>query len=210
MDKNQKQKAQKAARTANVLEQLKDIGASTGKQMKEEFLHKAPSDFMDQIFGPRAGKNYSGEIMAGEALELKEVYTGQYQEKVKLQKQLTLERKLRREGEVRVEKRANELKIQLKVLMEEVYELSQATQDIGEETKLAAMQAPVEPGIYHVIFFEKLIEFIKSFRKKIDETVVWLKTTNKRAEKKNYWARYKKHGSKFLLSADHYLTRSAG
>lgn len=210
MDKNQKQKAQKAARTANVLEQLKDIGTSTGKQMKEELLQKAPASFMEQMFSPGIRKNYSGEIMAGEALELKEVYTGQYQEKLKLQKQLSFERKLRKEEEARIEKRANELKIQLNVLMKEVYELSQATQDIGEETKLAAMQAPVEPGVYHVIFFEKLIEFIKSFRRKIDETVIWLKATNKRAEKKNYWSKYKKHGSKFLLSADHYLTRSAG
>ena len=72
------------------------------------------------------------------------------------------------------------------------------------------MQAPVEPGVYHVIFFEKLLEFVKSFRKKIEDAAVWLHATNSRAEKKNYWSRYKKHGGKFLLAADHYLTSSAG
>ncbi len=210
MNNNQKQKKQKQIRTANVLESLKDIGASTGNQMKEEFLKKAPQDFMDQLFGPGRDKNYSGEIVAGEALEIKEVYTGQYEERIKLNKQLAFERKLREQESIRLEKRSNELKIQLDVLIKEVYELSQTTQDLAEETKIAVIQAPTEPGVYHVVFFEKLISFIKSFRKKIDEASVWLHATNKRAQKKNYWSKYKKHGGKFLLSADHYLTRSAG
>jgi hypothetical protein len=210
MDKNKKSKNQKVQRTANVLESLKDIGGSTKNQLKDEVFKKAPQDFMDHLFGPRPRRNYSGEIIAGEAVEIKDVYTGKQQEKEKLQKQIAFERRLRREEEARIEKRSNELKIQLNVLLKEVYELSQKTQELGEESKLAAIQAPVEPGVYHVIFFEKLIEFIKSFRKKIDEAVVWLHANNKRAEKKNYWAKYKKHGGKFLLSADHYLTRSAG
>jgi hypothetical protein len=72
------------------------------------------------------------------------------------------------------------------------------------------MQAPIEPGVYHLIFFEKLLEFIKSFRKNIGQAKVWLQSSNKRAQKKNYWASYKKHGGKFLLAADHYVSRSAG
>jgi len=54
------------------------------------------------------------------------------------------------------------------------------------------------------------LEFMKSFRKKIEDAQIWLHASNKRAEKKNFWSTYKKHGSKFLLSPDHYLQRSAG
>ena len=68
--------------------------------------------------------------------------------------------------------------------MEEVVVLADTTQDLGAEVKVAAMQAPVEPGIYHVIFFEKLLEFVRSFRKKIEEASVWLYASNKRAQKK--------------------------
>jgi hypothetical protein len=72
------------------------------------------------------------------------------------------------------------------------------------------VEVPNNPGIYHVIFFEKILEFLKSFRQKIDQASVWLGSANKRAEKKNYWSMFKKKGSSFLLSPDHYSQRSAG
>jgi hypothetical protein len=94
--------------------------------------------------------------------------------------------------------------------MQEVYELAKTTQGLGEQVEVATMQAPANPGVYHVIFFEKLLEFVKSFRKKIENASLWLHSSNKRAEKKNYWTMYKKKGSSFLLAPDHYLQRSAG
>jgi len=72
------------------------------------------------------------------------------------------------------------------------------------------IEAPAQPGVYHIVFFQKVLEFLTSFRKKIEEAATWLSATNKRAEKKNYWSMYKKKGSSFLLSPDHYLQRSAG
>jgi hypothetical protein len=210
MDKAKIVKAQRLIKNTNALEALKDIGASTTRSLKEDLVQKVPENFIEQLFGPKLTRNFSGEINPGEALEISEVFTGRHEEKQKLQRQLTLERRLREEESIRIEKRTNELKIHLKVLMEEITVLAENTQNLGTETQIAAMQAPVEPGVYHIIFFEKLIEFIKSFAKKIEEAGVWLHASNKRAEKKNYWATYKKHGGKFLLSGEHYLQRSAG
>lgn len=210
MNKNQKQKSKKTTAQTNTLESLKDIGTSATKSLKEDLIEKVPRDFMEQIFGPRI-RNYSGEISPGESIEIEEVFTGQYEEKKNLEKKLALERRLRQEEKVLIERKTNELRIQINVLQEEVLTLAQKTQELGEETQIAAMQVPVEPGVYHVIFFEKLIEFIKSFTKKIEEASVWLHATNKRAQKKNVWgARYKKYGAKYLLSGEHYLSRSAG
>ncbi len=210
MNDNQNKKGSNKVVQANPLEALKDIGSSAKKSLKEDLIEKTPGDFMDQLFGPRP-QNYSGEIIAGESIEIRDVLSGQHEEKQLLKKQLRFERVLRQEEQSTIDKKTNELRLQLKAIQEEVLVLVQTTQDLGEETKLAAMQAPIEPGVYHVIFFEKLLEFIKSFRKKVEEASVWLHATNKRAAKKNAWgARYKKHGAKYLLSGEHYLTRSAG
>lgn len=207
---NQKKGNKRKLTQANPLEALKDIGNATKQSLKEDLLKKAPADFMDQIFGPRS-RNFSGEIVAGESLEINEVLTGAHEEKQKLRAQLTLERTLRLEEKETIEKRTNELRIQLSSIQKEILTLSENTQDLAEEVQIAVMQAPVEPGVYHVLFFEKLLEFIKSFRKKIEEASVWLHATNQRASKKNVWgARYKKHGAKYLLSGEHYITRSAG
>ncbi len=206
----QKPKGQKQIKHANVLENLKDIGGSTAKSLKKDLLQGASQEFLNQLFGKKSERGYSGEISPGETLEFDEVLSGRHQEVLKLKKQIALEKRLREEEKARIEKKTGELRLQLGAIIQEVSLLSQATQELAQETQVAAMQAPVEPGVYHLIFFEKLLEFIKSFRKKIEEAKVWLQASNGRAQKKNYWARYKKHGGKFLLAADHYLTRSAG
>jgi len=211
MDKNQKQKQAKKVKHSSVLENLKDVGSGTARAIKKDLLQETSQEFINQLLGriPEK-KKYSGDITPGESLEFKEVFSGRQEETMKLRKQLSLEKKLREEEKVRSEKKGNELRLQLKAIMEEVAILAQNTQELGDEIQVAAMQAPIEPGVYHLIFFEKLLEFVKSFRKNIGEAKVWLQSSNKRARKKNYWASYKKHGGKFLLAADHYLSRSAG
>ena len=211
MNTKSDKKSQKVSRHPNPLETLKDIGTSTAKQMKDEAA-KIPGDFMDQLLGVKPfTRNYSGEIEPGEDLNISEIFSGKHDEIVKLRKQTSLERKLLEEEKFQVEKKSNELKIQLTAIREEIIILAKRTENLAQETQVAAMQAPIEPGVYHVIFFEKLLEFINSFRKKIEEAGVWLHAVNKRASKKNAWgANYKKHGAKYLLSGEHYLQRSAG
>ena len=128
----------------------------------------------------------------------------------KLQKQITFERRLHQEESLMIQKKTNELRMQLKAITDEVILLAKTTSGLGTQVEIASMQAPIEPGIYHVVFFEKLLSFIISFRKNIQESTNWLFSVNKRAQKKNYWSSYKKHGAKFLLSGEHYVTRSAG
>ncbi len=211
MDKGNKGKTQKQIRQPNPLEALKDIGTATAKQMRQE-ASKMPGDFMEQLLGikPQA-KNFSGELIPGESVEFSDVFTGRYEEIQKSKKQIQLERRLVQEEKVRIEKKTNELRMYLSAIREEILILAQKTENLAQETQLASMQAPIEPGVYHVIFFEKLLEFVKSFRKKIEEAGVWMQAVNRRAAKKNAWGtRYKQHGAKYLLSSEHYLQRSAG
>lgn len=210
MDKNIKNKNQKHVAQANPLESLKDIANSATKQMKQE-VGRMPQDFIDHLFGTNLQESFSGEIIPGESVEIKDIYSGRQEEIVITKKQTTFERRLLEEERIRVEKKTNELKIQLSLIQREIVSLIEKTEGLAEETEIAAMQAPVEPGIYHMVFFEKLREFIQSFNKKIGEARVWLQSVNRRTAKKNAWgANYKKHGAKYLLSSEHYLSRSAG
>jgi len=199
MDKAQKSKIQSQIRKTNVLESFKDIGSGVSRDLPDQILAR-----------PRLVTKASGEIRPGESLELNDLLSGQYQENLRLKKQITLERRLLQEEKTISAQKSNELKVRLQALMQEVLALAKSTQNLGERVEVATMQAPAQPGIYHLVFFEKLLEFIRNFRKNIEDASVWLHTFNKRAEKKNFWAIYKKHGSSFLLSGEHYLTRSAG
>lgn len=199
MDKVQKSKIQNQIRKTNILESLKDIGGGVSR------------DLLDQILArPRLVNKASGEIRAGESLELNDLYTGKYQENLRLQKQIAFERRLMQEEKVISAEKSNELKVRLQALMQEVLALAKTTRNLGEKIEIAAMQAPAQPGIYHIVFFEKLLEFIRNFRKNIEDAATWLSAVNTRAEKRNYWTMYKKKGASFLLSPEHYSQRSAG
>jgi len=212
MDIKQKPKSGKNIKRVNVLESLKDVGDSAQKSIGEDLLKGTSEEFFKQLFGQKEEKKFSGEIDPGESLELNEVYSGQREENEKLKKQISYERTLSSEQKNQTDKQLNELRIQLHALMQEVGELAKVTQNIGENIEVATMQAPANPGVYHLVFFEKLLEFIKTFRRKIENADVWLQASNKRAGRKDFWGTFtsKKGGTKFLLSQEHYIARSTG
>ncbi len=194
---------------ANPLELLRDAG----QQAKQDLLEPMPAEIIKQVFGRelRAKKNFSGEIMPGQSVELKRVYSGEASEDDKLKKMYLLERRLRQEDETLVARRTAELRVQIKAIHEEIQKAAKATIALAEEVKIASFQAPASESVYELYFLERIFEFIKSYRKKIEKASVWLASANKRAAKKNMWgANYKKHGAKYLLSGEHYLQRSAG
>lgn len=212
MDKIQKPKIGRNIKRVNVLESLKDVGDTAQKSIQEDLLKGTSEEFFKQLFGQKKEKKYSGDITPGETLEFNEVYTGQREENEKLRKQISFERNLSNEVKNQSDKKLNELRIQLHALIQEVAELAKVTQDIGQDVEIASMQASANPGVYHIVFFEKLLDFIKTFRRKIENADVWLQSSNKRAEKKNFWGTFtsKKGGTKFLLSQEHYVARSTG
>jgi hypothetical protein len=141
---------------------------------------------------------------------MSEVISGKEEENKKLKARISLERKLSSDEKRVSEEKTNKLRVELQALTLEIKKTEESVENMAEVTQVAMMSAPVEPGVYHVTFLSKFLEFLQSFRKGIDWAANWLQSSNKRAEKKNYWNMYKKKGSSFLLSPDHYLQRSAG
>lgn len=194
----------------NVIESLKDLGDDFGNQ-GGDFLKNTSEDFFKELMGmPAAPVKRSGEIAPGEPLRMKEAMNGQAEENRKLKAQIALERNLATDEKRLSQEKMQELRVQLQAITVEISKLATSTGNLATQAEIAMIEVPINPGIYHVVFFEKVLEFLQSFRKKIDLAVTWLGSSNKRAEKKNYWSTYKKKGSSFLLSPDHYLQRSAG
>lgn len=209
---NSKKRNSVAPRTDSFLESLRDIGGSSAKSVKKDFIEGVPKDFVRQLFGvEKPNVRASGEIQPGETLEIERVMKAESDENKQLKAQLQSERRLREEEKVHFEKKSQELKVELHALVQEVQQLAKTTSGLSQEVEIATMQAPANPGIYHVIFFEKLREFIQSFRKKIENASIWMQNYNQRAAKqKTFWGQVGKSGSKRLLSPEDYLQRSAG
>jgi hypothetical protein len=205
-----KKKSSQIITRQNVLESLKDLGSGTTTQAGD-LLKNTSEDFLQELLGLSIPKvKRSGEINAGESIQMSEVMSGKEEENKHLRAQISLERQLSSDEKRVSQEKSGELRVQLQALMQEVQKVAASTQNLAEVTQVTMMTAPIEPGVYHITFFQNVLEFLQSFRKRIDYAATWLQSSNKRAEKKNYWSMYKKKGSSFLLSPDHYLQRSAG
>lgn len=205
-----KKRGQTAITSQNVLESLKDLGADASIQTTD-LIKNTSEDFLRELLGLGIpGIRRSGELNQGETLQMNDVLTGK-EEKIQAdKKQVSMEKRLVSEEKRVSQEKSSELRLQLQTVMQEVKKVAESTQGLAEATKAAVISAPVEPGIYHINFFNNLLEFLQSFRKRIDLAATWLQSTNKRAEKKNYWAQYRKKGTSFLLNPESYSQRSAG
>ena len=194
----------------NIIESLKDIGGDFSGQ-SSDLLKNTSEDFLKELLGmQRVQVKRSGEMKPGESFEMSSVLSGKEEENKKLRAQISLERNMSSDEKRLSQEKMQELRVQLQAITVEIGKVAASTGNLATQTEIAMIEVPVNPGVYHVIFFEKVLEFLQSFRQKIDQASVWLQNSNKRAEKKNYWSMYKKKGSSFLLSPDHYLSRSAG
>lgn len=178
----------------DILEVLRDLGGGFASDVQEQT-------------GLRPRKT-SDTIFPGQTVDFEN-------QKQKLQEMF--ERRLRQTEIVRRQERLvfsakdQETKAKVTVLQEEVKKLAQSTQNLAKEIEITAFQAPIQPGVYHETFFEKLISFVKSLTKKIENASVWIAAWNARAKKRPYyWAQVGKSGGKFLLSQERYMATQAG
>ncbi len=211
MDKTSKQKQNtKRVRQANVMEALRDLGGGTAKTFANDLMKETGSEFMRQLLGLRPKTKFSGEIQKGESLVVNDVLTGKKQEQDKLQKQVRFERRILEEQKAEIESKNNQLKLQLHAITQEIQAVVATTPRLAKQVEVASLTSINNPGIYHVMFLEKILEFLKSFKKNIESASAWLGATNKRANKRNFWNQYKVQKGTALLNPETYNSRSAG
>ena len=142
----------------------------------------------------------------------KKVLEKRYQERVLFH----INRIKREEREIyNREKRKTQEEIQLlqEKIRQELESLKQETKQLDKQLEIAAEQNIVNPGIYDVSFLQKLINWIRLFRAKIEDATIWLSAWNQKSKKRGaFWSMFtsKKGGAKFLLSSEHYIVRSTG
>jgi len=192
MAKNFKQN-KKSFSSDSFLEAFRDLG----NNVADTFMGKntsSPSTFNNEF-------NDSPDFYQKESeLEKK------YQRQARWQSEIA-----KKEEHVLFSRADQETKLHVQALQQEIHQLAKATNELAKEVEIASFQMPSEAGTYHINFFEKLRNLIKSLRNKIQESSMWLAEWNKKAKKKNfYWGQAKKHGTTFTLSSDRQVATQTG
>jgi hypothetical protein len=93
----------------------------------------------------------------------------------------------------------------------ELLGLKSSMQKLNTELEKAIVENVVEPGIYHLNYFEQIKALIILIKKQVDESSTWLQMMQSRGKKRiGYWGMFKKHGTNFGLSNERNLATSHG
>ncbi|MFC1653514.1 DUF5660 family protein [Patescibacteria group bacterium] len=104
-----------------------------------------------------------------------------------------------------------EIKKAIKEIQEELKKLAKELAGIGSDIDKVVHQEIVNPGTYHLNFFEALRRYLVQLRKKASESGNWLDISQQRKQSQNkYWGGVKKSGTKFMLSSERTMATQAG
>lgn len=210
MKGNKKSSQKRPAISDNFLEALRELPRDAGRGLAQDLIAEIPSEAAAQLGGQ---KGLSGEIKPGQEVRLEQ----KPQASPEASREM-LRRQFHREtaGFARRERavftrREQETTLKIKALQQELKKLADATVEMDREVKIAALQQPVAPGVYHENFLERLLNFISHFRKRLSESASWLAIQNHRAKRSSYyWAQVGQSGTKFMLSQERYMATQAG
>ena len=185
----------------NILEQLRSVSSDVPASTIDAAT-KIGTDVLTSIFG---GAPQMGELRPNEAISLGEPQVVEVEQPIVHAPRLEVH-----EAKPNVSELDMQTKQQVEAIRVELKAIAQSLKGLHQEVQTAVETAPVDPGIYHINFYEQLKSFLKLLRVQIEDSRSWLHASNSRKKKLGYWGMYKKHGTTFGLSNERSLATSAG
>jgi len=181
----------------NVLESLRGIGSSVGKAVVKDVIAGAGNDVIHSIFG---GSPQSGELKQNQTIEFNNPPD----------KTPALQPRKRETIQAVPQSETTEIKQKIESIRQELRALAQSIKGLRQEITKTTMDMPVDPGIYHLNFFDNLRLYLQAMKEQVDDSKTWLMASSNRKAKKGYWSMMKKHGTSFGMSHERSLATSAG
>ncbi len=185
---------------ANFIEALKSIGGQTTKSLTHDVIGGVGHDFIQSLTGSKTQTpedNYFGEKNNTER-QIREAISRQER-----QRELSTTPLFSRKEE--------ENKTRIKVIQEELKALAKDLAGMDKQLEKAIEEEIINPGTYHVNFFEKLRRIIINLRKQVNDSANWLElSAERKAAKGGFWGNVKTSGSKFLMSQEHTAATQSG
>lgn len=190
------------------LEALRDLGSGVVDSVAHDVVGGVTEEAVDQLTGRKTNTPKTNQtLQPGEWAEVEQ----EAWEKEKIEPFQREFGQIQQQERLLFKQSEQNNQLQIRGILEELKKLVASTETLAEEVEVAVQQAPVDPGVYHLSFFEKLRQTIILFKRQIEDSSTWLAAFNQKAKKHNYyWGQVRKSGTKYLLSQDRYMSTQAG
>ncbi len=181
----------------SILESLRTLGSNVGKTVAKDVTGKIATDALSSLFG--APSQPQGELTANHPLNLRP----------ERQPMSGFRRPEMQPRAPFVHKEEPQLKQEIEAIRAELKALAASIKTLSSDIQKTVNEVPVDPGVYHKNFFERLRSILVLLREQIDDSHTWMSMQSNRKQK-GYWGKYKKHGTSFGLSNERTLATQAG
>ncbi len=211
MDTSAFQKTRSAKKSAvynndSILEALRDLGGGVGRTVTRDVAGKVATDALTSLFGSVPKQ---GELKPNQQLHMPDKQTKPEPARERFYPPF-MQPEARPAARPVIHEDQEKLQKQIESVRQELKAIASSIQSLNTEIGKAVQAVPVNPGIYHANFFERLRSVLKVLREQIDDSRSWLTMHTSRKKKMGYWGMYKKHGTTFGLSNERSLATSAG
>jgi hypothetical protein len=181
----------------SILESLRSLGSGVGKTIAKDVTGKVATDALSSIFGAPPKQ---GDLQPDTALNMRperSPFPGFRRPEVRPHTPFVVPEE-------------PHLKQEIESIRQELKALASSIKSLNSEIQKTVTEVPVDPGIYHKNFFERLRSTLQLLREQVDDSRTWMSLQNNKKQKKGYWGSYKKHGTSFGLSNERSLATQAG
>lgn len=177
----------------SVLESLRTLGSGVGKTVAKDVAGGVASDVLASLLGQN-----QGEVRPNRSIDFQKERSA-WGRRPEMRTQAPY-----------VEQTELHLKEQIDSVRAELKALAASIKNLNTDIQRSITEVPVDPGVYHKNFFERLRSILMTLREQVDDSRTWLSLYNNRKQKRGYWGMYKKHGTQFGLSNERTLATQAG
>lgn len=195
----------------SVGDEFKGIGKDVMDSWKD-FLGGSIGDATEQVFGTEL-KRGNGDLSEGEAISLKEAQSESRRAQETAQRtEVHLEyfEKIKETATSADRGEQTMVRQQIEQIRVELQSIKSTSAELEQVVKTVNMQMPVNPGRYHVNFFEWLLTSLTNARRNLESSANWLNLFKSKKQQKQYWTMAKKHGTTFSLSQERTAATQTG
>lgn len=183
----------------SVLESLTAIGSGVTKSVARDVVGGVATDVLGSLFGALPK---SGELKPNESIDFTQAKP-EVQPRLQFRRPEIIRPPIVHVQEINLAQKVDAVRSELKAL-------ASSLKSLNTEVDRAVMEVPVQAGVYHMNFFERLRSVITSLRMQVEDSRTWLSLWTSRKKKKGYWGMFKKHGTSFGLSNERSIATQAG
>ena len=190
----------------NPVEAFRDLGGAVATSFVKDLGKDIVGDLWGQLLG---GKKQAGDLSEGQEIDFKQMaYEKQLRQ---VEPGIDYGREIIYAEKRASEKSQHEVKIQIQEILVEIKKLSKTTKELEIEFREVTLETmPVNPGKFHLNFFEWVLSQIRRARMRIEDSAHWMSALKSKKNSRQYWSLFKKHGTSFGLSGERIAATQVG